>query len=164
MCNFEKNMAETLSIEYKSIQKIRNGDNGFRDLAVTCVALANAQGGKIFIGFDDKKKLPPENQMIDAEEINNAVTKLRSLCFNVALVGSEILTHKNDSQYFTIDVSPSMKSIATTSNGKIYLRVADKCEPVRNEDIHRLALVRIIFCTHANAVIRILSELCTTSN
>jgi Predicted transcriptional regulator containing an HTH domain and an uncharacterized domain shared with the mammalian protein Schlafen len=32
-----------------------------------------------------------------------------------------------------------MKSIATTSDGKIYLRVADKCEPVRNEDIHRLA-------------------------
>jgi ATP-dependent DNA helicase RecG len=103
------------------------------------VALANAQGGKVFIGFDDKKKLPPENQIIEAEEINNAVTKLRSLCFNVALVGSEILTHKNGSQYFTIIVSPSMKSIATTSDGKIYLRVADKCEPVRNEDIHRLA-------------------------
>jgi ATP-dependent DNA helicase RecG len=32
-----------------------------------------------------------------------------------------------------------MKSIATTSDGKIYLRVADKCEPARNEDIHRLA-------------------------
>ena len=131
--------AETLSIEYKSIQKIRNGDKGFKDLAVTCVSLANAQGGKIFIGFDDKKKLPPENQTIEAEEINNAVTKLRSLCFNVALVGSEILTYKNGGQYFTIDVSPSMKSIATTADGRIYLRIADKCEPVRNEDIHRLA-------------------------
>ena len=131
--------AETLSIEYKSIQKIRSGDKGFKDLAVTCVSLANAQGGKIFIGFDDKKKLPPENQTIEAEEINNAVTKLRSLCFNVALVGSEILTYKNGGQYFTIDVSPSMKSIATTADGRIYLRIADKCEPVRNEDIHRLA-------------------------
>ena len=131
--------AETLSIEYKSIQKIRSGDKGFKDLAVTCVSLANSQGGTIFIGFDDKKKLPPENQGIEIKEINNAVTKLRSLCFNVALVGSEVLTHKNGSQYFTIDVSPSMKSIATTSDGKIYLRVADKCEPVRNEDIHRLA-------------------------
>ena len=131
--------AETLSIEYKSIQKIRSGDKGFKDLAVTCVSLANAQGGTIFIGFDDKKKLPPENQDVEPKEVNNAVTKLRSLCFNVALVGSEILTHKSGSQYFTIDVSPSMKSIATTSDGKIYLRVADKCEPVRNEDIHRLA-------------------------
>ena len=132
-------MIETQNIEYKSIQKIRTGGNGFSALATTCVALANAQGGKIFIGFDDKKKLPPENQIINAEEINNAITKLRSLCFNVAVVGSEVLTHKNGSQYFTIDVSPSMKSIATTSDGKIYIRVADKCEPVRNEDIHRLA-------------------------
>ena len=131
--------AETLSIEYKSIQKIRSGDKGFKDLAVTCVSLANSQGGTIFIGFDDKKKLPSENQIVESKEVNNAVTKLRSLCFNVALVGSEVLTHKNGSQYFTIDVSPSMKSIATTSDGKIYLRVADKCEPVRNEDIHRLA-------------------------
>lgn len=130
---------ETLSIEYKSILKIRTGDKGFKDLAGTCVCLANAQGGKIFIGFDDKKKLPPENQTIEPKEVNDAVTKLRSLCFNVALIGSEVLIHKNGSQYFTIDVSPSMKSIATTSDGKIYLRVADKCEPVRNEDIHRLA-------------------------
>jgi ATP-dependent DNA helicase RecG len=49
------------------------------------------------------------------------------------------LTYDNGSHYFAIDVSPSMKSIATTSDGKIYLRIADKCEPVRNEDIHRLA-------------------------
>ena len=52
---------ETQSIEYKSIQKIRTGDKGFKDLAVTCVALANAQGGRILVGFDDGKKMPPEN-------------------------------------------------------------------------------------------------------
>jgi ATP-dependent DNA helicase RecG len=130
---------ETQNIEYKSLQKIRSGDKGFKDLAVTCVSLANAQGGEIIIGFDDKKKYPPENQIIESEEINNAVTRLRSLCFNVAIVSSEILTYNNEGQYFTIEVSPSVKSIATTSDGKIYLRVADKCEPVRNEDIHRLA-------------------------
>lgn len=125
--------------EYKSLQKIRSGDKGFKDLAVTCVSLANTQGGKIFIGYDDKTKLPPENQTINTKEINDSISRLRSLCFNVALLGSEILIHNNGSQYFTIDVSPSLKSIATSSDGKIYIRVADKCEPVRNEDIHRLA-------------------------
>ena len=130
---------ETQNIEYKSIQKIRSGDKGFRDLSTECVAFANAQGGKIFIGFDDKKKQPPENQTIEQEEINDTVSRLRSLCFNVALSGSDILTVENGSQYFTVDVFPSMKSIATTSDGKIYMRVGDKCEPVRSEDIHRLA-------------------------
>ena len=46
---------EKQTIEYKSIQKIRTGDKGFRDLAVTCVSLANAQGGKIFVGYDDER-------------------------------------------------------------------------------------------------------------
>jgi ATP-dependent DNA helicase RecG len=132
-------MAEALNIEYKSIQKIRSGDKGFKDLAVTCVSLANAQGGKIFIGYDNRTEQPPINQIIQQHEINETITRLRSLCFNVALVGSDVLTYKNGSHYFTIDVSPSMKSIATTSDGKIYLRIADKCAPVRNEDIHRLA-------------------------
>ena len=38
------------------------------------------------------------------------------------------------------NISPSLKSIATTSDGKIYLRVRDKCEPVRNEDLQRLSI------------------------
>ena len=48
--------SEKQTTEYKSLQKIRTGDKGFRELAVTSVALANAQGGKIFIGYDDDKK------------------------------------------------------------------------------------------------------------
>ena len=130
---------ETLNIEYKGIQKIRSGDKGFKDLATTCVSFANARGGIIFIGFDDKLKQPPEGQTVKTKEINDAITKLRSLCFNVALAESEIFTHKNNSQFFKIEVFPSMKSIATTSDGKIYLRIADKCEPIRSEDIHHLA-------------------------
>ena len=31
-----------------------------------------------------------------------------------------------------------MHSVATTSDGRIYIRVADKCEPVRSEDLQRL--------------------------
>jgi ATP-dependent DNA helicase RecG len=129
---------ETLNKEYKSVQKIRTGDKGFKSLAITCVSLANAQGGKIFIGFDDKTKQPPLNQTITLDEINDAISRLRNLCFDVSFAGSEIMTYNNGSHYFTIEVSPSMKSIATTSDGKIYLRIADKCEPVRNEDLHRL--------------------------
>ncbi len=130
---------ETLYTEYKSLQKIRTGDKGFRDLAVTCVALANAQGGTIAIGVEDKSKLPPMGQIIDQKEANEATTKLRSLCFNVSLSSSVVLTHANGAQYFIVTISPSLKSIASTSDGKFYLRVMDKCEPVRNEDIHRLA-------------------------
>lgn len=130
---------EKQRIEYKSVLKIRTGDKGFRDLSTTCVAFANAQGGTIFIGYDDKKCMPPdENQTIHSNEINETTSRLRSLCFNVGLTASNILTHENGGQYFEIEVFPSRQSVATTSDGKIYIRVADKCEPVRSEDIQRL--------------------------
>ena len=130
---------ENLTREYKSLLKIRTGDKGFKDLAVTCVALANAQGGAIFIGYDDKTGTPGPAQVIDAKEANDAVTKLRSLCFNVNLSASEIQCDASGSQYFVITVLPSFHAIASTSDGRFYVRVADKCEPVRSEDILHLA-------------------------
>ena len=129
---------ESQNIEYKSLQKIRTGDKGFRELSVTCVALANAQGGQIFIGVEDKTRMPAPNQTITQEEANNAVTKLRGLCFNVGLTVGDICEDETGSQYFIITVFPSLHSYATTSDGKMYIRVADKCEPVRSEDIQRI--------------------------
>ncbi len=137
--------SETQTIEYKSLQKIRTGDKGFKDLSTTCVALANAQGGMIYIGYDDKKKHTLPGQVINADEANNAVTKLRSLCFNVGLSASEVLTDETGSQYFVITVFPSIKSIASTSDGKFYMRFADKCEPVRSEDMLRLSEMKGCF-------------------
>lgn len=131
--------SETQTIEYKSLQKIRTGDKGFKELSTTCVALANAQGGMIYIGYDDKKKHTLPGQQIESNEVNNAVTRLRSLCFNVALTASEVMTDETGSQYFIVTVFPSMKSIASTSDGKFYMRFADKCEPVRSEDMLRLS-------------------------
>lgn len=39
--------------EYKSFLKIRTGNKEFKDLSVLCVALANVQGGTIFIGYGE---------------------------------------------------------------------------------------------------------------
>ena len=131
-------LTEKQKVEFKDLQKIRIGDKGFRDLAVTCVAFANAQGGKIYIGYDDKLCAPKPNQEVSEKEANAAATRLRELCFNVALSSSGILADENGSQYFILTISPSVQSIATTSDGKIYIRVADKCMPVRSEDLQSL--------------------------
>lgn len=129
---------ETQVIEYKSLQKIKTGDKGFKELAKTCVCLANAQGGKIIIGFEDKTKSPPVNQKIEQKDINDTLEKLRGLTFSVGLSPSSILKHNNGSEYFEILVYPSQKIVATTSEGKIYHRIADKCQPVGGEDLQRM--------------------------
>ena len=59
----------------------------------------------------------------------------------------------NGGQYFIITIYPSVHSIASTSDGKFYIRIADRCEPVRSEDIQRLANDKQSFqwelvCTH----------------
>lgn len=129
---------ETHVIEYKSLQKIKTGEKGFKELAKTCVCLANAQGGKILIGVDDKTQEPPSNQKIAQKDINDALERLRGLTYSVGLSPSEILTHDNGGEFFEIVVYPSQKVVATTSEGKIYIRIADKCEPVRGEDLQRI--------------------------
>ena len=134
----QSSFTEKQKVEFKDLQKIRTGDKGFRELAVTCVAFANTQGGNIYIGFDDKLCAPKPNQQVSEKEANDAATRLRELCFNVALSSSGIQSDENGSQYFILTVSPSMRSIATTSDGKIYIRVADKCMPVRSEDLQNL--------------------------
>ena len=99
---FDTNVMDTerQTVEYKTLQKIRTGDKGFKDLAVTCVALANAQGGKIFVGYDDKACKPLPGQKVGVDEVNNAATKLRSLCFNVTLSVSEVMEDQAGGEYF----------------------------------------------------------------
>jgi ATP-dependent DNA helicase RecG len=137
-------MEEGISIDYKSLKKVvdtagKLKSEGLRDLAVTSVAFANVHGGKIVIGIEDKDKQPPLNQTISVRTANDTVTRLKSLCFNVGFQLGDIESHANGSQFFTITVYPTLKSVATTADGKIYIRIGDQSQPARGEDIVRLA-------------------------
>ncbi|WP_396153065.1 ATP-binding protein [Flavobacterium sp.] len=137
-------MEEGIGIDYKSLKKVVDSSGklkseGLRDLAVTSVAFANVRGGKIVIGIEDKDKQPPLNQTLSVKLANDTVTRLKSLCFNVGFLLGEIETHSNGSQFFSITVYPTLKSVATTADGKIYIRIGDQCQPARSEDIVRLA-------------------------
>lgn len=136
---------ETHVIEYKSLKKIQSGQKGFKELSKTCVCLANSQGGTIIIGFEDKTEEPPQNQKILQQDINDTLERLRGLTFAVGLSPSGILTHQNGGEYFEIRVYPSQKITATTSDGKIYMRIADRCEPVMGEDLTRIVAEKDAF-------------------
>ncbi|MFZ4798091.1 MAG: ATP-binding protein [Bacteroidia bacterium] len=137
-------MIENSTVEYKSLKKILDTHSklkseGLRDLAITAVAFANAQGGKIVIGIEDKESLAPSGQKITNETTNDTITRLRSLCFNVGLQLNEVETSDNGAEFFSLTVHPALKSIATTADGKIYIRIGDQCQAARSEDIVRLA-------------------------
>ena len=129
---------ENSTIEYKSLKKIV-GKSNLKELAKTCVCLANAQGGYLFIGIEDKDKLPPKEQKIDYEEMNSVIKILRNLTDGVGLVNPELHTHENGAEYFMIQIYPSKQLIATTTEGKVFMRVGDECVPVKGEELTRLA-------------------------
>ncbi len=130
---------ESNTIEYKSLQKAIGKKADIKDLAKTCVCMANAQGGYVILGIEDKDKLPPKEQKIDQNAINTIVKKLRSFTDSVGIVNPEIVRHNNGGEYAVIQVYPSQKTIATTSEGKVYVRVGDECVPVKGEELTRLA-------------------------
>ncbi|MET4083135.1 ATP-dependent DNA helicase RecG [Pedobacter sp. UYP30] len=125
--------------EYKSLKKAVGDKSNHRDLAETCVCFANAQGGEIVVGFEDKQNEPPVNQQINQEDVNALLKSLRSLTDNVAIIPSDIITHANDGQYFSLKVLPSLRTIATTTAGKVFIRISDNCFPVSSEELTRLA-------------------------
>lgn len=137
-------MTENTTTEFKSLRKIIDNQgklktDGLRDLAVTCVSLANSQGGEIIFGIEDIAHEPPVGQLIQDSIINEVITRLRSLCFSVSLILKGKEKHANGSDYFIITVQPSLRSIATTSDGKVFIRIGDQSQPARSEDLVHLA-------------------------
>lgn len=130
---------ENNSIEYKSLKKAIGHNAKLSDLAKTCVCLANAQGGYLFIGIENKDKLPPKEQKINPKDMNTVIKTLRGLTDSVGLVNPELKVHENGGEYFIIQIYPSQKTIASTSEGKVFLRVGDECTPIKAEELTRMA-------------------------
>lgn len=132
-------LSEDKNKDYKSLRKAIGKRSDLKSLAETCVCFANAQGGELVIGIEDDTKTPPSNQKVKMEEVNSVIKKLRGLTDGVGLTNPEIKTHQNGGQYFSIKILPSQKVVATTSSGKVLIRVSDSCFPVENTEITRLA-------------------------
>lgn len=138
-------MIEDKNIEYKSLRKVVGKTADLKKLAETCVCFANAQGGEIIIGIEDKNSEPPVNQKVNQNDLNKTVSTLRSFTDGVGIVNPEILKHPNGGEYFVLKIMPTTRTIATTSSGKIFIRVSDNCFPVGNEELTDLAAEKTAF-------------------
>lgn len=130
---------EGIVIEHKSLAIFLGPKADLKKIALECVALANAQGGTIYGGFENNELQPPIHQAIDPTALNNIIKRIKGFTYNTAITHSDVLKHQNGGDYFEIIVHPSLNSIATTSDGKIALRSGEECIPIRSEDLTRLA-------------------------
>jgi ATP-dependent DNA helicase RecG len=131
--------------DYKSLRKAIGKQADIKSLAETCVCFANAQGGELIIGIEDKQSVPPVEQKIKIEDMHDVVKKLRSHTEGVGIVNPEIITHTNGGQYFIIKILHSSRTIATTSTGKVFIRISDSCYPVASDELTNLAAEKTAF-------------------
>jgi len=130
-------MDEGQILEKKSLRLVLGKSTNFEELAKDCVGFANARGGKIAIGIEDGDSFPPKSQIIEKELPNRIVKRISELTVNVGCT-AKIENSDNGSEYIVISIFHSASTIASTTDGRYYLRVSDNCVPIMPEDLMRL--------------------------
>jgi ATP-dependent DNA helicase RecG len=132
-------MEENKNIDKKSLKFLKGKNTAWDELAKDCVCFANAQGGFIYIGIEDKATLPPEKQKIADINLPDIIQKNiahRSVNVGIAVT---IEVAENKAEYIKIQVFRNAQTIASTTDGKYYVRVHDECKPVPPDEMARLA-------------------------
>lgn len=130
-------MKENSGLDKKSLSIILGKNADWKELAKDCVCFANAHGGKILIGIEDHEEMPKATQIISNSLIELINKKIPSLTLQVG-ISPMIVTAENGGQYIELKVFRSTQSVASTTDGRYYMRVSDECKPVLPDQIERL--------------------------
>jgi ATP-dependent DNA helicase RecG len=131
---------EDQSIERKSLRLVSGAATDFPELAKDCVCFANGAGGKILIGIEDGERLPPPGQRLDRGLIDRVRKRIGELTVNVQVL-PEIEHCENGGEVLVLTI-PRAVGVASTTDGRYYLRVGDTCQPVVGDEVLRLATER----------------------
>ncbi|OQY73115.1 MAG: transcriptional regulator, partial [Ignavibacteriales bacterium UTCHB2] len=128
-------MNENQVYEKKSVRFLDKPD--WNELAKDCVCFANAKGGSILIGVEDDVDVPPANQIIEISKLDEIRKRISELTIGVG-ASVELRKPSNNSEYIEIKIFPSLSSVASTTDGRYYIRIADDCKPVLPDELQRL--------------------------
>lgn len=123
--------------DLKSLRTITGKTADWDALAKDCVCFANGAGGRLLVGIEDGEMLPPAAQVVPPELLDRLRKRIGELTVNVQALPS-LQRAANGGEYIelTIDRSPG---VASTRDGRYFLRVGDSCQPVLGDDVLRLA-------------------------
>ena len=155
-------MKENSILDKKSLLITEGKKADWKELAKDCVCFANSYGGKINIGIEDDEEEPKENQVIDTKLIEAIQKRISSLTINVG-IAPIIRTSSNGGEYIELSVLRNSQSIASTTDGKYYMRVSDDCKPVLPDDIERLFSEKSAFVWEDKTVRKISLSECDVS-
>jgi ATP-dependent DNA helicase RecG len=128
---------ESQHLDRKSLRKVTGGTADFSELAQDCVCFANGAGGTLVIGIEDDADAPPAGQHIEPALLDRIRKRVGEMTVNVQVL-PELKVHDNGGEYIALMV-PRSVGVASTSDGRYFLRIGDACRPVVGDDVMRLA-------------------------
>jgi len=123
--------------ERKSLRLVTGRSADWADLARTCVCFANSAGGRVLIGIEDGETTPPALQTVPDDLLDQLRKRIGELTVNVQALPS-LRRDANGGEFVELLVERSA-NVASTADGRYFLRVADACVPVVGDDVLRLA-------------------------
>ena len=127
-------------VDKKSLRAITSRNPDWDALAKDCVAFANAQGGRLLIGIEDDAGIPSPDQRIDSALADTLRRKISERTVNVTVL-PDIRRADNGGEFLELGI-PRAMSVASTTDGRYFLRIADESKPVVGDDV-MLSLIHI---------------------
>ncbi|MHB8235967.1 MAG: ATP-binding protein [Acidithiobacillus ferrivorans] len=127
-------------LDQKSLRAVTGKTADWNEIAKDCIAFANATGGRLLLGIEDGQDAPPAGQHIPADLPDTLRRKLADRTVNVTVL-PDVVTAPNGGQYIELRI-PRALAVASTTDGRYFLRVADQSKPVTGDDVMRLASER----------------------
>lgn len=128
---------EDEKLDRKSLRLVQDAQASFHELAKDCVCFANGAGGTLIIGVEDDATEPAADQRVDLALLEKIKKRIGELTVNVS-VAAERHVHANGGEYIRLNIRRA-SSVASTSDGRFYLRIADECHPLVGDDVMRLS-------------------------
>ena len=127
-------------LDRKSLRAVNGKTADWNEIAKDCIAFANATGGRLLIGIEDGQDQPTPDQRIPADLPDTLRRKLAERTVNVTVL-PDVVIAPNGGQYLELRI-PRALAVASTTDGRYFLRVADQSKPVTGDDVMRLASER----------------------
>ena len=121
----------------KSLRTVTGKTADWDALAKDCVCFANGAGGRLLVGIEDDEALPPAGQAVPPDLLDRLRKRMGELTVNVQALPS-LQRAANGGEFIELVIDRSA-SVASTRDGRYFLRVADTCQPVLGDDVLRLA-------------------------
>ena len=124
-------------LDRKSLRVVQGASTDFEELAKDCVCFANGSGGQLLIGIEDDASLPPPGQCIESRLLDRIRKRVGELTVNVTVI-PEIQTAVNGGQLIVLTIQRAI-GVASTCDGRFYMRIGDDCKPILGDEVLRLA-------------------------